>query len=59
MQANSILQLAKFVDLSVDYGGIYLDGDVLVVKSFTPLRRFPFVIGRQSPDGLCNGIMVA
>ena len=36
-----------------------MDADVLVVKSFTPLRRFPFVIGRETPGGLCNGIMVA
>ena len=53
------MQLAKFADLSVGYGGIYFDADVLAVKSFTPLRRFPFVIGREIPNGLCNGIMVA
>ena len=36
-----------------------MDADVLVVRSFTPLRQFHFVIGRETADGLCNGIMVA
>src|SRR6218665_987293 len=47
------------VDFLKGYGGIYMDADVIVVKSFTPLRRYPFVIGRETSYGLCNGIMVA
>jgi len=36
-----------------------MDADVIVVKSFTPLRQFPFVIGREGHQALCNGILLA
>lgn len=41
------------------YGGIYLDADVMVVKSFTSLRQYPVVMGREDSDALCNGIIIA
>ena len=45
-------------------GGIYFDFDVIVLKSFDPLRRFPFVLGKQedfngSPRGLCNAVIMS
>ena len=36
-----------------------MDPDVLVLKSFDPLRQFPFVLGRESGDSIGNGIIVA
>lgn len=47
------------VDDYVGYGGIYLDADVLVLKSFDPLLKYSAVIGRETYYGLCNGIIVA
>ena len=57
MHANTVILNAD--DFLKGYGGIYLDADVIVVKSFTPLRRYSFVIGQESPGSLCNGIMLA
>jgi hypothetical protein len=45
--------------LIVEFGGIYLDADVIVLKSFDPLRNYTAVIGREREDGLCNGILIA
>lgn len=45
-------------EILLRYGGIYLDPDVLVVKSFTPLRRYSVVMGLEAPGRLCNGIML-
>ena len=42
-----------------EYGGIYLDLDTLVLRSFDSLRLHPFTIGKQSTIGLANGIMIA
>jgi len=41
------------------FGGIYLDADVIVLKSFDPLRRYRTVMGRQSSNGICNGILIS
>ena len=41
-----------------DYGGIYLDHDVIVVKSFDTLRKYDFTIGRESSNSLNNGVML-
>ena len=41
-----------------DYGGIYLDHDAIVVKSFNPLRKFDMTIGREASHSLNNGVML-
>ncbi|CAH1799558.1 unnamed protein product, partial [Owenia fusiformis] len=42
-----------------DEGGIYMDTDVIVLKSFDPLRRYDVTMGKESDDGLANGIILA
>jgi len=42
-----------------EFGGIYLDADVIVLKSFNPLRRYQTTMGRESSIGVCNGIMAS
>ena len=41
------------------YGGIYTDLDVIVLKSFDPLRKYNTTMGYETPGGLCNGIIVS
>jgi len=36
-----------------------LDADVIVLKSFDPLRSFHTVMGRETVNGLCNGILIS
>jgi len=52
---NIIYVLIYFI---VDYGGIYLDHDVVVVKSFDTLRKYDFTMGREISFSLNNGIMI-
>ena len=43
-----------------EFGGIYLDPDVLVLRSFDPLRRMPLTVGRESLEpvaAVANGII--
>ncbi|BGP29129.1 hypothetical protein JCM10296v2_000867 [Rhodotorula toruloides] len=51
-----------------DYGGVYLDVDVLVVRDLAPLYRHDTVMGMESqpnldpslpPSGLCNAVVLA
>ncbi|GAA6040149.1 hypothetical protein JCM8097_002054 [Rhodosporidiobolus ruineniae] len=51
-----------------DYGGVYLDIDVLVIKDLAPLYRHEVVMGMESqpnldpklpPSGLCNAVILA
>ena len=42
-----------------DYGGIYIDDDVLIVKSFDDLRVFDLTLGRPVAIALSNGIIIA
>ncbi|ELT96741.1 hypothetical protein CAPTEDRAFT_196653 [Capitella teleta] len=42
----------------MEHGGIYLDMDVLVIKSFDPLRKYPCTIGLENPQRVCGGIIV-
>ena len=42
-----------------DYGGIYLDWDVLVVRSFAPLLKYDVTLGRETSKSLANGIILA
>jgi len=44
-----------------EFGGIYLDPDVLVLRSFDPLRRMPLTLARESIQPIVtisNGIIV-
>merc|ERR1711976_965454 len=46
----------------MDYGGIYLDTDVIALKSFDYLRRFNFTMGIEyhgDPGRLNNGVIVS
>ena len=40
-----------------EYGGIYLDTDVMVVNSFDYLRRYPCTLGLEG-GSLCGGIII-
>ncbi|ELU07691.1 hypothetical protein CAPTEDRAFT_189062 [Capitella teleta] len=42
-----------------DNGGIYIDTDVLILKSFYPLRQFSMTLGRESHYGLGSSIIIA
>ena len=52
--------MTYFIDyFDSEYGGIYLDTDVIVVRSFDPLRlNYSVVLGRETGGGLNNGIIV-
>ena len=41
------------------FGGAYFDLDVITLKSLEALKNYSFTIGRERPDGLCNGVMIA
>ncbi|KAI0218592.1 hypothetical protein LSAT2_029689 [Lamellibrachia satsuma] len=43
----------------IDYGGIYIDDDVLVIRSFDPLRGYDLTLGRPVKFALSNGIIIA
>lgn len=51
------------LDLLIEYGGIYLDLDTIVRRSFAPLLEHPAVMGLQKyPDGscgLCNAVILS
>lgn len=59
MRADRCVRARVCVLVSAEYGGIYLDTDVLVLKSFDPLRNYSTVMGRETDDKLNNGIIVA
>jgi len=61
---NPLLHYAHISDVVrlealLKYGGIYLDIDVLCLKSFAPLRRFEAVMGIEGKGGLCNAVIMA
>jgi hypothetical protein len=62
---NPLLHYAHVADVLrlealLKYGGIYLDIDVLCLKSFAPLRRFETVMGDEGGgEGLCNAVILA
>ena len=39
-------------------GGIYLDYDVLVIRSFNDLRKYDCTMGQEMDDLLCGGVIV-
>jgi hypothetical protein len=43
----------------IEYGGIYLDTDILVVRSFDPLRNYTVVMGQETVDKINNGVILA
>jgi len=47
------------IDILINYGGIYLDSDILVLKSFDPLLRHNYVMGRVTPDQINSGIVLS
>ena len=44
---------------SLDNGGIYLDTDVIVLKSFDPLRVHSLTLGRETSYGLGSSIILS
>ena len=42
-----------------EIGGIYLDTDILVLRSFDDLRKYEMTLGLEAKGGICNGIIVA
>lgn len=54
----NIVRLEKMIE----FGGIYLDLDVICNKPFTPLRNYPFVLGQEEVNGkiigLCNAVIL-
>jgi len=50
-----VVRLSKLIEL----GGIYLDADVLVHRSFDDLLDHPMVLGREGDVGLGNAVMLA
>lgn len=47
------------LEILLEYGGIYLDLDVIVVKSFDPLLKYDITMGNEGKRLLCNGVLVA
>ncbi|XP_071102470.1 uncharacterized protein [Haliotis cracherodii] len=43
----------------MEYGGIYIDLDVIVVKPFKPLFKYNVTMGYEAPGTLSTGIIVA
>ncbi|XP_046555602.1 uncharacterized protein LOC124264870 [Haliotis rubra] len=41
----------------LEYGGVYLDLDAIVLRPLDPLLKYDVVMG-DHPDGLCNGIII-
>lgn len=55
---TDVVRLEKLIE----WGGIYLDADVIVVKDFAPLLDDACVMGQQGEggeQGLCNGVILA
>ena len=47
------------LQILLTYGGIYLDLDTIVLKSFEKLMTYDVAMGAESPELLGNGIIVA
>jgi len=46
------------VKVLMEYGGIYLDLDVLVTRPFDELRRYPCTIGREQETKSCGSVII-
>ncbi|XP_077984298.1 uncharacterized protein LOC144438944 [Glandiceps talaboti] len=55
---KSYIRLAVMMEMLRDHGGIYLDMDVICLKSFESLRHYEFVIGRED-YGLSTSVVMA
>lgn len=53
--------IADYVRLKAlyDQGGIYLDTDIEVVRSFDPLLSHSAFVGEESPNRICNAVIGA
>lgn len=47
------------MEVILEYGGIYLDLDVIALKSFDPLLVYNTTLGYESKSCLCNGVIIA
>lgn len=61
---NPLLHYAHMADVIrlealLEHGGIYLDVDVVCVRSFAPLLKYPAVMGKERAGGLCNAVILA
>ena len=45
--------------MSADYGGIYLDNDVIAVKSFDNMRVYKLAMSIESSGAIASGIIVS
>src|SRR5437588_4669094 len=52
---SDLVRLQKLIE----HGGIYLDADVLVQRSFDDLLQFPAVLGREGEWGTANAVILA
>ena len=68
INGRPILHMAHVSDLLRlqalrDFGGIYMDMDVITVRPFAPLMmNHEFVMGQEGPNGvygLCNAVMLS
>ena len=58
--ADSTLQQVNVQNIHVsDYGGIYLDTDMLILKTLDPLRVHKLTLGVSGPEEISNGIIIA
>jgi hypothetical protein len=47
------------LEILKQYGGVYLDIDVISINSFDQLLKYEFVMGREENNGLCNAVILA
>ncbi|UCC41077.1 MAG: hypothetical protein JSV96_06515 [Candidatus Aminicenantes bacterium] len=47
------------IDLLLKYGGIFLDMDVICLKSFRPLLKYEYVMGWEGDSGLCTAVLLS
>jgi len=60
LSGNTILSPVCVSCSLSENGGIYLDTDVIVLKSFDPLRKtYPLTLGRETVSSIANGIIIS
>ena len=47
------------LDILIKYGGIYFDLDVVALRDFEPLLRYPVTLGAETPHLLGSGVILA
>ena len=60
-KVSKVYHQADIAKLEVlqEYGGIYMDYDVIVINSLDPLRRYPVTLGKEKPPKLIAGVIIA